>query len=63
MDGEIIVFFFIGIAITVGLFFLFRFITCWYFKINRRIALLEQQNSLLSEIKYKLEKLGKKEEL
>ena len=63
MDGEIIVFFFIRIAITVGLFFLFRFITCWYFKINRRIALLEQQNSLLSEIKYKLEKLGKKEEL
>ena len=50
MDGEIIIFFFIGIAITVGLFFLFRFITCWYFKINRRIALLEQQNSLLSEI-------------
>ena len=63
MDGEIIVFFFIGIAITVSLFFLFRFITCWYFKINRRIALLEQQNSLLSEINYKLEKLGKKEEL
>lgn len=63
MDGEIIIFFFIGIAITVGLFFLFRFITCWYFKINRRIALLEQQNSLLSEINYKLEKLGKKEEL
>lgn len=55
MDGEIIIFFVIGIAIAVGLFFLFRLITCWYLKINRRVDLLEQQVRLLTEISNKLD--------
>ena len=50
MDSEVIIFIIFGIAITVGLFFLFRLITCWYFKINKRVSLLEQQVNLLSEI-------------
>ncbi len=55
MDGEIIIFFIIGIAIAVGLFFLFRLITCWYLKINRRVDLLEQHVRLLTEISNKLD--------
>ncbi len=37
------------VVVLVGLllFLLLRFVMCWYWKINRRIALLEKQNSLL----------------
>lgn len=38
------------VVVLVGLLLLFlllRFVMCWYWKINRRIALLEKQNSLL----------------
>ena len=59
MDSEVIIFIIFGIAITVGLFILFRLITCWYFKINKRVSLLEQQVNLLSEINYKLDRLMK----
>ena len=58
MDGEIIIFFIIGITIAVGLFFLFRLITCWYLKINKRVDLLEQQVRLLTEMNMKIDKLA-----
>lgn len=58
MDGEIIIFFIIGVAIAVGLFFLFRLITCWYLKINKRVDLLEQQVRLLTEMNMKIDKLA-----
>ena len=58
MDSEIIIFFIIGVAIAVGLFFLFRLITCWYLKINKRVDLLEQQVRLLTEMNMKIDKLA-----
>ena len=52
----------LGIAISVGLFFLFRAITCWYFKINKivdelkkidahlaRMAFLAEQNTSMQQ--------------
>ena len=38
------------IAIAVLLFFACREIICWYFKINERIRLLEEQNALLKKL-------------
>ena len=38
------------IAIAVLLFFVCREIICWYFKINERIRLLEEQNALLKKL-------------
>ena len=38
MDNEQIIL--LSIAISVGLFLLLREVFCWYFKINKRIALL-----------------------
>ena len=40
----------LSLAAAVLLFLLFRFIGCWYFKINRRVNLLEEQNRKLDEI-------------
>ena len=40
----------LSLAAAVLLFLLFRFILCWYFKINRRVSLLEEQNRKLGEI-------------
>ena len=57
-SSEIIIFFIIGVAIAVGLFFLFRLITCWYLKINKRVDLLEQQVRLLTEMNMKIDKLA-----
>ena len=38
----------------VGLFLIFRFIVLWYYKIDRRVELLVEQNRLLREILNKL---------
>jgi hypothetical protein len=40
----------VGVAALVGLFFLFRKIFLWYFRINEIVALMEEQNSLLKEL-------------
>ena len=41
----------IGVLIgAVVLFFILREVFCWYWKINRIVELLEQQNSLLSSM-------------
>jgi hypothetical protein len=42
--------FLIGIAILLVLFFVFREINLWYFKINERIELAQKQNMLLEII-------------
>jgi hypothetical protein len=40
----------IGIIIgAIALFFICRELICWYYKINRLVALMEEQNSLLKE--------------
>ena len=38
------------LVISIAVFLLFRNITLWYFKINRIIELLEQQNKFLSSM-------------
>jgi hypothetical protein len=37
--------------ITIALFLIFRRVVCWYWKINRGIALLEEGVALLRQIK------------
>lgn len=37
-----------GFLIILGIFLLGREIYCWYFKINERVSLLEENNELLS---------------
>jgi len=50
--GEIIVL----MVIVICVFLLCREITCWYFKINKRIELQEKTNTLLESIAASLEK-------
>jgi hypothetical protein len=43
----------IAIGLIIGaiiIFLIIREIVCWYWKINRLVALMEKQNNLLSEI-------------
>jgi hypothetical protein len=40
----------IAIVVIIILFLLFREINCWYWKINERISLMEEQNSLLRKL-------------
>lgn len=39
------------------IFLVCRSINCWYWKINRRVELLEEQNQLLSKILEKMNSL------
>lgn len=38
------------VAICFVIFLILRVFFCWYWKINRRVDLLENQNALLEEI-------------
>jgi hypothetical protein len=40
----------IGIVVVIVLFFIFRELNCWYWKINDRVKLAEEQNMLLEKI-------------
>lgn len=40
----------IGLIIAFLLFLILREFWCWYFKINKRVALLEEQNRLLDSL-------------
>jgi len=40
----------IGIIVFIGLFLLLREVNCWYWKINERISLIQEQNQLLRKI-------------
>ena len=44
-----------AIAGAIILFLVCRELICWYYKINRLVVLMEQQNSLLSSLKQLLE--------
>jgi uncharacterized protein YpmB len=44
------------VVITIIIFLIFREIFCWYWKINKRIEILEENNKLLSKIALLLEK-------
>jgi len=37
------------IAVFIGIFFLCRELICWYYKINRLVALTEEQKQLLKK--------------
>jgi hypothetical protein len=43
-------------GISLIIFLACREIVCWYFKINKRVELLEEQNELLKKVHDELEK-------
>ena len=45
----------LAIIVAIGLFFLFRAITCWYFKINKHVKALNAINTNLERIAIALE--------
>jgi hypothetical protein len=47
MTEQILIPILVGLVIAVGLFFLMREVLCWYYKINKRVALQEETNRLL----------------
>ena len=48
------------VAICVIIFLILRAFFCWYWKINKRVDLLEKQNALLEEILGHLESIERK---
>lgn len=46
--GAVLVFVLV-LLIALGIFLLLRALMCWYWKIGRRIELLEEQNTLLEK--------------
>ncbi len=48
--GMMILVIVLSIIVAIGLFFLFRAITCWYFKINKLLKELKKTNSYLERI-------------
>lgn len=40
----------IAIIVAIALFFIFRELFCWYYKINKRTKLLERNNQLLEKL-------------
>ena len=49
MDEEVLVIILI-VVLAIVLFFALRELFCWYYKVNKRIKLLEEQNGYLKEI-------------
>lgn len=51
----------LALIITIAIFLICREIVCWYWKINKRISLLEENNQLLkSHIKIEQERIQTK---
>ena len=46
--GAVLVFILV-LLIALGIFLLLRALMCWYWKIGRRIELMEEQNTLLKK--------------
>lgn len=44
----------IFLLLAIVAFFIFRFLVLWYYKIDKRVELLQEQNRLLKEISNKL---------
>lgn len=40
----------IVLLVTIALFFALREVNCWYWKINKRIELMEEQNEILKKL-------------
>jgi hypothetical protein len=43
----------IVLFVMIMVFLLLREVNCWYWKINKRVELMEEQNELLRELIYK----------
>ena len=48
--GELIGILLVILIFYVGIFLILREYTCWYFKINKQISLMEEQNNLLKQL-------------
>ena len=48
METSMLQYFIIALIISIVLFFVLRELNCWYWKINERIKLIEEQNRLLN---------------
>lgn len=48
MENNYIQYLVIILVVTIALFFILREVNCWYWKINQRIKLMEEQNRLLN---------------
>ncbi len=49
-DFEFYMYVAIAIVVCILVFLVLRVFFCWYWKINRRVKLMEEQNALLREI-------------
>jgi uncharacterized Zn finger protein (UPF0148 family) len=47
VKGRIMGWYILGIVVAIVVFFLCRELMCWYYKINKLIELMEEQNALL----------------
>lgn len=54
-SNDIIIYGFIGLVVLIVIFLLFRELNCWYWKINEKIALQKETNSLLGKISRQLD--------
>jgi len=50
MNASSLILILIGLAFIAALFFLFRELFCWYYKINIRVELEKERNELLKKI-------------
>jgi hypothetical protein len=48
--GNVFSYLIIALIVIVGLFLLLREFWCWYWKINKKINLIEEQNEMLKTI-------------
>ena len=46
----------IALIVSIGIFIILREFFCWYYKVNKRVALMEEQRDLLKQL---LEKQNK----
>ncbi len=53
----------IGLVVVIVLFFVFRELLNWYWKINERVAMQAKTNQLLEKISMQLDALIKKDEV
>ena len=50
MDETVLILVLVVAGVLIGMFFLFREIFCWYYRINERVDLQKETNRLLKKI-------------
>lgn len=61
-SGNEIIIFLVGLGILLALFMICRELLCWYWKINKSIELLEEQNQILVRIEKEISRDKKESE-